>query len=107
VNTGAQQTSALNKVTLTGDTTLGGIGRWDVRGTGATLDTDGNAYNLTKTGTNQISFVGTNVDAALGNITINQGTLAFQTSTSSMGDRRNRSSSIPARLSASTIPSPR
>jgi autotransporter-associated beta strand protein len=86
VNTGAQQTSALTNVTLTGDTTFGGSGRWDVRGTGAQLSTGGSAYNLTKTGTNQISFVGANVDAGLGNITINQGILAFQTSTSSLGD---------------------
>ena len=32
VNTGAQQTSALTSVTLTGDTTLGGTGRWDICG---------------------------------------------------------------------------
>lgn len=86
VNAGAQQTSALTKVTLTGDTTIGGTGRWDLRGTGATLGTSGNAYNLTKTGSNQISLVGASVDSALGNININQGVLAFQTSTSSMGN---------------------
>ncbi|HEY7087900.1 MAG TPA: autotransporter-associated beta strand repeat-containing protein, partial [Tepidisphaeraceae bacterium] len=86
VNAGPQQSSALTKVTLTGDTTLGGTGRWDVRGSGASLSTGGNAYNLTKTGSNQISFVATAVDAALANITISQGVLAFQTSTSSMGD---------------------
>ncbi|HTQ40422.1 MAG TPA: dockerin type I domain-containing protein [Pirellulales bacterium] len=86
INSGAQQTSALTNVTLTGDTTFGGTGRWDIRGTGATLSTGGGSYNLTKTGTNQVSFVGTNVDAALGNISINQGELCFQTSTTSMGD---------------------
>jgi hypothetical protein len=59
VNTGAQQTSALTNVTMTGDTTLGGSGRWDIRGTGAALSTGGAAYNLTKTGANQISFVAT------------------------------------------------
>ncbi len=86
INTGAQQTSALTNVTLTGDTTFGGTGRWDIRGTGAALSTGGSAYNLTKTGTNQISFVGAAVDSALANITISQGILAFQTSTSSMGN---------------------
>lgn len=86
VNGGASQTSALTNVTLTGDTTLGGSGRWDIRGTGATLGTGGNSYNLTKTGANQISFVAANVDAALANININQGILAFQASTTSMGD---------------------
>ncbi len=86
VNTGSQQTSALTNVTLTGDTTFGGTGRWDIRGTGATLSTGSTNYALTKTGTNQISLVGAAVDPALGNININQGILAFQTSTSSMGD---------------------
>jgi autotransporter-associated beta strand protein len=86
VNTGAAQTSALTNVTLTGDTTLGGSGRWDIRGTGAQLSTGGNAYNLTKTGGNQVSFVAASIDAALANITISQGTLAFQTGTNSMGD---------------------
>jgi autotransporter-associated beta strand protein len=86
VNNGAQQTSALTNVTLTGDTTLGGSGRWDIRGSGAQLSTGGGSYNLTKTGGNQVSLVTATVDAALGNITINQGVLAFQTSTSSLGD---------------------
>ena len=86
VNNGAQQTNALTTATLTGDTTLGGSGRWDIRGSGATLSTSGTAYNLTKTGANQISLVGANVDAALGNITINQGILSFETSTTSMGN---------------------
>jgi autotransporter-associated beta strand protein len=86
MNSGAAQTTALNKVTLTGDATFGGSGRWDLRGSGATLSTGGAAYNLTKTGANQVSFVGTNVDAALGNITVNAGMLSFQTGTSSMGD---------------------
>ena len=86
VNSGANQTSAMSNVTLTGDTTFGGTGRWDIRGTGATLSTGGSAFNLTKTGTNQVSLVGTAVDAALANITITSGALGFQTSTTSMGD---------------------
>ncbi len=86
INSGAQQTSAMSNVTLTADTTFGGTGRWDLRGSGNTLSTGGSAFNLTKTGTNQISFVGTGVDPALANITINQGILAFQTSVSSMGN---------------------
>jgi autotransporter-associated beta strand protein len=86
INSGASQTSAMTNVTLTGDATFGGTGRWDIRGSGAMLSTAGSAFNLTKTGSNQISFVGATVDSALGNITINQGVLAFQTSTSSMGD---------------------
>jgi autotransporter-associated beta strand protein len=86
INTGAQQTSALRLVTLSNDVTFGGTGRWDIRGSGATLSTGGRPYGLTKTGANQISFVATAVDAALGAININQGVLAFQTGTTSMGD---------------------
>ncbi len=86
INSGAQQTNALTNVTLTGDATFGGTGRWDIRGTGAKLSTGSNAFNLTKIGTNQVSFVGATIDPALANININQGVLAFQTSTSSMGD---------------------
>jgi autotransporter-associated beta strand protein len=86
VNTGAQQINALTNVTLSADTTLGGSGRWDIRGSGAALRTGGASFNLTKTGSNQVSLVGATVDAALGNININQGILSFQTSTTSMGD---------------------
>ena len=99
VNSSTQQTNALTVVTLSGDATFGGtstppgstgFGRWDIRtysgGPTATLSTGGNAYNLNKVGANQVSLVATTVDAALGNININQGFLGFQTSTNSMGD---------------------
>ncbi|MGA2060031.1 MAG: autotransporter-associated beta strand repeat-containing protein [Thermoguttaceae bacterium] len=96
INSGIQQTSALSTVTLSGDATFGstqtppggtGFGRWDIRAnSGATLSTGGNAYNLTKVGANQVSFVATTVDTALGDININQGFLGFQTSTNGMGD---------------------
>ncbi len=95
VNSSTQQISALTMVTLSGDATFGGtssppggsgFGRWDIRGTGAALSTGGHGYNLTKVSLNQVSLVAAAVDAALGNININQGILAFQTSTSSMGD---------------------
>ncbi len=94
VNSGVQQISALTLVTMSGDATFGGAGppggtgwnRWDIRGTGASLNTNGQPYNLTKVGGNQVSFVATTVDTALGNITINGGILGFQTSTNGMGD---------------------
>jgi autotransporter-associated beta strand protein len=97
VNSGSASTTALTVVTLSGDATFGGTyisstvtGRWDIRnytgGPGASLSTGGNSYNLTKVGLNQVSFVATTVDAALGNININQGILGFQTGTNSMGD---------------------
>jgi autotransporter-associated beta strand protein len=97
INMGVQQTSAVTNVTLTDDTTFGGThtvynstvnnsGRWDIRGTSATLSTGGHSYNLIKNGNNQIGLVAVTVDPALGNITINGGSLSFQTSTNSMGD---------------------
>ena len=96
-----QQYNALRYVTLAGDTTLGGPGawaptgsnpgRWDIRyspttGTNAVLSTSGQPYKLTKTGPNQVSIVGATVDAALGNIDIQQGVLGFEGGTTSMGN---------------------
>jgi autotransporter-associated beta strand protein len=96
VNSSGKQINALKTVILSGNTTFGGtstppggtdFGRWDIRATsGATLSTGGQAYTLSKVGVNQVSLVATAVDAALGDININQGILAFQTSTSGMGD---------------------
>ncbi len=77
--------NALRYVTLTGDTTLGGNYRWDIRGTGASLSTGGNGYSLTKVGTNQVTLVGTTVDAALANIAVNSGIFSIET-TSTLGD---------------------
>lgn len=89
INTGAEQLNALLHVSLSNHTTFGGSGRWDIRGTGATLDTGGNAYNLTKVGTNQFSLVGVTVDAALANINVQAGMLSVETSTSSLGNPAN------------------
>ncbi|GEM_PF-168217 len=95
-NSGGQQTQATQFITLAGDTTIGGTGpwnpssntgRWDIRAnSSASLSTGGLPYNLTKTGSNQISLVGVTVDAALGNIDIQQGLMGFETSTTSMGN---------------------
>ncbi len=85
-NSGADNTTAMGNVTLNSDTTFGGIGRWDIRGGAAQLLTGGNAYNLTKVGTNQISLVGVSVDSSLGNINVQHGTLSVETTTSGLGD---------------------
>lgn len=87
VNTGPSQTTALKQVTLAGDTTFGGTGRWDIRGGGAWLMTEGRPVKITKVGQNQVSLVGVNpVDPALGDIDIAEGTFAVQTSTAQLGD---------------------
>ena len=92
VNSGAGQNNALRTVTLTGDTTFGGAGRWDIREStantqNASLSTGGNAYNLTKVSTNQVSLVGVAVDSQLNNITVNGGLLGFELDVSGMGNQ--------------------
>ena len=93
-STTAQQ--ALRFVTMAGDTTFGGVsnagaansGRWDIRGTTSaqsSLSTNGHAYNLTKVGNNQVSLVATTVDPALGDVTVNQGVLELELTTT-LGD---------------------
>jgi autotransporter-associated beta strand protein len=81
VNSGAAQANALTHVILSGNATFGGSGEWDIRGTSASLSTGGLSLNLTKTGANTIDLVSVAVDTALADITINQGTLKFEDST--------------------------
>jgi autotransporter-associated beta strand protein len=90
VNNGsAGQQNALQNVTLSSSITIGGNARWDIRaasGTNASLSTGGSAHNLTKTGGNQVSLVGVNVDPALGHITVQQGLLSVEGNTTGLGD---------------------
>ncbi|HEY1788044.1 MAG TPA: autotransporter-associated beta strand repeat-containing protein [Verrucomicrobiae bacterium] len=87
VNSGADDLTALGNVTLGGNTTVGGNGgRWDIRGGSAILSTSGNAYSLTKSGTNYVAIVGIAVDGSLGDINILSGLLSIETTTSSLGD---------------------
>jgi fibronectin-binding autotransporter adhesin len=92
----------VSNVTMTGHTTIGGtsisgtnpdlpgdqyIGRWSMRaqsGT-ATLSTEGNPYNLTKVGNNQIMLVNVDVDSALADVFVNQGVLGLE-GTTTLGD---------------------
>ncbi len=91
VNTGPDITTALMNVTLTGNTTFGGKGRWDIRGAGGQLATSpsGSAYTLTKTATNYVALVGINVDPGLGDINVQSGTLSVETTTSGLGNAGN------------------
>jgi len=73
-------------VTLAGDTTFGGTGRLDFRsnpssGTNAAFYTGGQPYKITLVGTNQIQFTGVQIDPALGDIDVQEGTLGIETST--------------------------
>ncbi len=88
INSGIAQNSALQSITLLGNTTFGGVNRWDLRaGTVSSLSTSGGAYNITKVGANQVSLVSiTNVDPALADIDIQAGTFAVQNNTGQLGD---------------------
>jgi autotransporter-associated beta strand protein len=78
---GADQISALRNITLAGDATIGGTGRWDARAvTGGTATLAGNGYDLTKVGANYIAVVGAAAGASITgvkNININSGTLSL------------------------------
>lgn len=88
INSGADQINALRSVTLTGPTTFGGSGRWDIRQAGGlgVLNTGGAGYSITKTGPNQVSLVGATVDGALGNVNIQSGLFSVETTTSGLGN---------------------
>ncbi|MGA2498693.1 MAG: autotransporter-associated beta strand repeat-containing protein, partial [Tepidisphaeraceae bacterium] len=79
INTGAQAVGGpWLALTMAGDTTFGGTGRWDVRndtttGTGVAFNMNGNT--LTKTGANYVSIIDCGTVLNPGNIVINQGTL--------------------------------
>ncbi|MEX2141337.1 MAG: autotransporter-associated beta strand repeat-containing protein [Pirellulales bacterium] len=71
--TTAQQ-NALEQVVLTGNATVGGTGRFDIRADDSMLDLAN--FTLTKVGPNQFTLVGTNVTN--GNIVVNEGILAIE-----------------------------
>lgn len=103
VNSGADQIHALNIVELSGNTTFGGPGRWDIRYNGSTEaslgSSDGNTYNLVKTGTNLIALVNCTIAPTIGNIDIQGGTLGLQLS----GTSQNSSSWFGIGTASSTI----
>jgi autotransporter-associated beta strand protein len=77
VNNGsASQNNALQYVTLSGDATFGGSQRWDVRA-GSLPYVNLNGFTLTKEGTNQISFVRTEMTNA-GDVIVNNGSLGYE-----------------------------
>lgn len=82
VNLGGDNLNAFRKVILTGDATVGGSGRFDLRslqsGVGETLDLAG--HTLTKVGSNQVSIV--SIPITTGNIVVNEGTFSIEAATS-------------------------
>ncbi len=78
-NATVAQQNAFQKVNLTGNATIGGPGRFDIRAAaGATLTLNNNT--LTKVGSGQFTLVAVSVIDD-GNIVVNEGTFAMETST--------------------------
>jgi autotransporter-associated beta strand protein len=77
INSGGGTIFNLHRVTLTGPTSFGGTGRWDIRQTGVTAELlDLGGFKLTKVGGNQVSLV--NVDMTAGDIDINNGVFSIE-----------------------------
>jgi autotransporter-associated beta strand protein len=74
-NTGGQQTNAVQKVILQGDTTIGATSRWDLTPDGPS-SFQGNGFDLTKVGAGAV-FLGPKQDTSVSNINITAGELAF------------------------------
>jgi autotransporter-associated beta strand protein len=85
-NSGVDQINALQQVVLAGSAVVGGNARWDLRGTGNTLEMGG--FTLTKTGSNQVALVGTTVNNP-GNIVVNQGIFSLHLNTFLGGNSAN------------------
>ena len=86
INFGGSQNNALRFVSLAGNTTFGGISRWDVRAN-PTASFAGNNFALTKVGRTEIWLVDVG-PTGLGNITVNEGTLGIQ-GTTTLGNAGN------------------
>jgi autotransporter-associated beta strand protein len=82
INNGGSQQNAVINLNLAADASVGGTGRWDVRGTGANIN--GGTFTLTKVGGNQVSVVAP-TSVSLGNINVNAGTLSFENGNNIMG----------------------
>lgn len=83
VNNGPQQLYALQSLSLSANSTIGGSNRWDLRDAGNGVMLNLNGLALTKTGTNQITVVGgggsaTGAVISDGDIVINQGEFGLQ-----------------------------
>jgi fibronectin-binding autotransporter adhesin len=85
-NDSALQEDAFGLVTLTGNASLGGAFRFDIRENNAVLNLNGN--NLTKVGGNQISIVNATIENLLGtggNIDVQTGAFSIEHGTTTTG----------------------
>ncbi len=80
------------RVTLAGNTTVGGTGRFDLRSattsdaTLSSLSTGGQPYKLTKVGTGTFGLIGNTVDPQLGDVEVQQGIFSLEAATTSLGN---------------------
>src|SRR5205807_3570335 len=95
-NNAAGAFPALAYVTLAGNTTIGGLGRWDLRpaggspdtagSTNAALSTGGQPFTLTKVGANFVGIVSAAIDTNLANINVQAGTLDLEGDLTGLGN---------------------
>ncbi len=105
INSSSNATGTLQNLTLTAASTLGGDFDWEVRGSvsnapSGIFSTTGNAWTLTKTGSNQITLADAAVDAALGDVLVSNGILALQGATTTLG---NPSSALTVQVGATLL----
>ena len=79
------QNNAFEQVVLTGNATVGGTGRFDIRGDGSALNLAD--FTLTKVGTNQFTIVNTSVTG--GNIVVDGGVFAIEGTSSVLENANN------------------
>jgi fibronectin-binding autotransporter adhesin len=76
--TAIQNGNGIRGVNLTGNATIGAVGRWDLNGDGGGAGLQGNNFNLTKVGTGSTFFIDAGTNNHLDDITIVGGSLGFQ-----------------------------
>ena len=80
INSGANaQQNAFQSISLSADASVGGTGRFDIRGGTNPPVLNLNGHTLTKIGTNQFSLVGATVSS--GNVVVNQGVFSIEAAT--------------------------
>jgi fibronectin-binding autotransporter adhesin len=73
-----QNGNGIRGVNLTGNATIGAVGRWDLNGDGGGTGLHGNNFNLTKVGTGSVFFIDAGSSNQLGDITVGGGAIGFQ-----------------------------
>jgi autotransporter-associated beta strand protein len=86
---GAGAAQGVSIVNQTGNLTVGGNNRWDVRNGSKQWNVNSNGATLTKVGAGYVGLNGVTVSTNLGDITILGGTLSYQAATTGLGNTNN------------------